>query len=322
MDRDIRKPPVLGIVVPCYNEELVLPETIRQLESQLNTLSGENRIGEKSFICLVDDGSADKTWEIIRTAQNTSTAVHGVRLSRNFGHQNALIAGLFESIEYSDCVISIDADLQQDPEAIRLFLEKYAGGAEIVYGVRNDRQTDSAFKRNTAEFFYSLMKMMGVDVKRNHADYRLMSRQAVEALKRYTEGNLFLRGVVPKLGFSDAVVHFEVRDRAAGESKYPLRKMIGFALNGITAFSITPLRMVTALGFLFTLISIFMAAYILLTKLFSDSAVPGWASIIMPIYLLGGIQLLSIGVIGEYVGRVYMESKGRPRYIVEDSSFD
>ena len=224
--------------------------------------------------------------------------------------------------ERCDCLISIDADLQQDEKAILEFLREYRAGTDIVYGIRRSRDTDSVFKKATAGFFYSLMSIMGVNIHRNHADYRLMSRQALDALQNYHEGNLFLRGIVPNLGFQQSVVYFDVRDREAGESKYTFKRMLAFALNGITSFSVTPLRMITALGFLFTFFSIVMAVYVLVMKFVYQTAAPGWSSTILPIYLLGGIQLLSIGVIGEYLGRVYIESKHRPSYIIEASTFD
>lgn len=315
-------PPTLAIVVPCYNEELVLPKAHEKLAGQLSTLMKSGQIGDKSFVCFIDDGSSDGTWNHIADYAKSSKHVRGIKLSRNFGHQNALLAGLMEVRKEADCVISIDADLQQDEHAISEFLSKYAEGVDIVYGVRGDRRSDGFFKRTSANIFYGLMSMMGVHLQRNHADYRLMSKRAIDALSEYEEDNLFLRGIVPQIGFKQSVVYFDVRGRELGETKYTLKRMISFALNGITSFSITPLRIVTALGFLFTFFSAIMSGYILIMKLVYETAVPGWASVVLPIYLLGGIQLLSVGVIGEYVGRVYLESKRRPRYIIEASTFD
>jgi polyisoprenyl-phosphate glycosyltransferase len=315
-------PPTLAIVVPCYNEELVLPKTHDKLAGQLSTLMKSAQIGDKSFVCFIDDGSRDGTWNQIADYAKSSEHVRGIKLSRNFGHQNALLAGLMEVRKKADCVISIDADLQQDEHAISEFMSKYAEGVDIVYGVRGDRRSDGFFKRTSANIFYGLMAMMGVRLERNHADYRLMSKRAIDALSEYEEDNLFLRGIVPQIGFKQSVVYFDVRGRELGETKYTLKRMISFALNGITSFSITPLRIVTALGFLFTFFSAIMSGYILVMKLVYETAVPGWASVVLPIYLLGGIQLLSVGVIGEYVGRVYLESKRRPRYIIEASTFD
>lgn len=314
--------PVLAIVVPCYNEELALLQTYERLVQQLEALIRREVVNRKSFICFVDDGSRDNTWEKIAAFSKASEFVCGIKLSRNFGHQNALLAGLMRVNEKADCAITIDADLQQDEYAMIEFLRKYNEGVDVVYGVRSDRKTDSFFKRASASFFYGLMSLMGVRIERNHADYRLMSKRAIAALSEYDEGNLFLRGIVPQIGFKQSVVYFDVRDRELGESKYTFGKMLAFALNGITSFSITPLRIVTALGFLFTFFSVVMAVYIVVMKLVYQATVPGWASVVLPIYLLGGIQLLSIGVIGEYVGRVYMESKRRPRYIIEDSTID
>lgn len=316
------KSPTVAIVVPCYNEQPVLPHSYERLVKQLRALIGQDSVSKDSFICFIDDGSRDNTWEQIDAYSRESELVYGIKLSRNFGHQNALLAGLIEVGAKADCVISIDADLQQDEHAMSEFLREYKEGSDIVFGVRGDRNTDSVFKRVSADCFYGLMSVMGVRLQRNHADYRLMSKRAIEALGEYDEDNLFLRGIVPQIGFKQSVVNFDVRGRKLGESKYTLPKMISFALNGITSFSITPLRIVTALGFIFTIFSVLMSVYILVMKLVYETAVPGWASAVLPIYLLGGIQLLSIGIIGEYVGRIYMESKRRPRYIIEASTFD
>jgi len=314
--------PVLGLVVPCYNEELVLPETISRLSIIIKDLIQKEIVADTSLICFIDDGSKDETWNKIKEYTKNNKLIRGIKLSRNFGHQNALLAGLVKLKDISDCVISIDADLQQDEHAIPEFIEAFNKGAEIVYGVRNNRKSDTIFKRISANAFYGFMSLMGVHITKNHADFRLLSKRAIIALEEYNEGNFFLRAIVPQLGFRQATVYFDIQNRKLGKSQYTLRKMIAFALDGITSFSITPLRFVTALGFLITFFSVLMASYILTMKIVFQTTVPGWASIVLPIYLLGGIQLLSIGIIGEYVGRVYLESKGRPRYIIEDSNID
>lgn len=314
--------PVLGLVVPCYNEELILPETISRLSIIIQELIQKEIVADTSLICFVDDGSNDETWSKIKEYRKNNRLIHGIKLSRNFGHQNALLAGLTNLKNITDCVISIDADLQQDEHAIPNFIEEFRKGAEIVYGVRNNRDSDTIFKRSTAVGFYRLMSFMGVNITKNHADYRLLSKRAIITLEEYNEGNFFLRGIVPLLGFRQATVNFNAQNRELGESQYSLRKMISFALDGITSFSITPLRLVTALGFIITFLSVSMALYILIMKFGYQTTIPGWASIILPIYLLGGVQLLSIGIIGEYVGRIYIESKDRPRYIIEESDVD
>jgi len=314
--------PILAIVIPCYNEEEIVEATCSRVNQLLSRLVAEAAISHDSFICFVDDGSSDGTWDEILRLCASSASTFGIKLSRNFGHQNALLAGLTHARKKSDCIISIDADLQQDEEAIPLFLEEFNKGADVVYGIRNSRDTDGIFKRLSANFFYGLMNILGVQIKKNHADYRLLSQRAVQALEKYDENNLFLRGIIPSIGFKQATVHFSVKDRELGKSKYTLGKMIGFALDGITSFSITPLRFVTVLGFLFTVFSGMMLMYILIMSVVYETAIPGWASQVLPIYLLGGIQLLALGIIGEYIGRIYMESKHRPRYIVEASNLE
>jgi len=314
--------PTLALIVPCYNEEDIIVQTLDKLSNQVAVLIEQGTVSGSSFVCFVDDGSTDKTWEAIKRQIDQNNYVKGIKLSRNFGHQNALLAGILTVKDRCDCSVSIDADLQQDEKAIEKFVTQFRNGSDVVFGVRNDRDSDGIFKKMSAGFFYNLMQKMGVSVHKNHADYRLLSRRAMDNLGEFSEGNLFLRGIVPKLGFKQTIVNFDVKEREAGESKYNLRRMLAFALNGITSFSITPLRIVTYLGFTFTFFSACMSVYILAMKLLYQTAMPGWASIILPVYLLGGIQLLSIGVIGEYVGRVYMESKARPRFIVEESSFD
>jgi len=305
----------LGIIVPCHNEEQLLQETSRQLLKVLERLIDSGRVSPDSRVCFIDDGSSDSTWQLVETLGKETGRVAGIKLSRNIGHQNALLAGLF-TIE-ADVVVSIDADLQDDAEAMEQMLEQHALGADIVYGVRDNRDTDTLFKRVTAHVFYRLMVLLGVEIVYNHADYRLMSRRAIEALKEFHEVNLFLRGIVPLIGFRSAVVYYKRFERFAGESKYSVRKMISLALEGVTSFSVTPLRIITSLGLLIFLFSMFMSLYVLYIKLFSNMVVPGWASTVLPIYLLGGIQIFCVGVIGEYIGRIYREVKARPRYIIE-----
>ncbi|HEY7490655.1 MAG TPA: glycosyltransferase family 2 protein [Candidatus Tectomicrobia bacterium] len=305
----------LGVVVPCYNEEQVLPETTRRLLAMLNCLMAQGQIAPDSRIYYVDDGSKDGTWELIEACSRGDTHVAGIKLSRNRGHQNALLAGLFTAP--GDALISIDADLQDDVEAIGRMVHELANGAEIVYGVRQSRNTDARLKRSTAQGFYRLMHMLGAEVVYNHADYRLMSRRAIEALKQFREVNLFLRGIVPLIGFRSACVYYTRAERYAGASKYPFRRMLTFALEGVTSFSITPLRLITGLGMLVFALTLLMSAYALGARLLTNATVPGWTSVVLPMYLLGGIQLFCIGVLGEYLGKIYHEVKARPRYIIE-----
>lgn len=312
---DREQPPRLTIVVPCYNEEEVLPETARRLEALLLRLIAEGRLSADSTVVFVDDGSHDGTWGLIEEMAARNRIIGGIKLSRNRGHQHALLAGLFTVA--GDVVISIDADLQDDIDVIATMLAEYRSGADVVYGVRDDRSSDSAFKRITARGFYRLMSALGVETIYNHADFRLMSRRALEAAKEFREVNLFLRGIVPLIGFRSAVVHYSRSERFAGVSKYPLRKMLSLAWNAITSFSVVPLRLITMAGFLVFSFSVAMVGWTLWIRFFSDEAVPGWASTLIPIYFLGGIQILSIGVLGEYLGKVYQETKGRPRYIIE-----
>ena len=305
----------LSIIVPCYNEEEVLKETSSTLISVVNKLIISSKIDENSAIYFVDDGSKDNTWSIIEDIVLKSKMTKGIKLSRNRGHQNAVLAGLFTA--KGDILISIDADLQDDVEIIEQMVDEYQKGNEIVYGVRNERKTDTLFKRTTAEGFYKIMQIMGVDIVFNHADYRLLSRNVIEHLKEYKEVNLFLRAMVPLIGFRSTNVYYDRSERFAGESKYPLKKMLSFAWDGITSFSIMPLRIITVTGFLLFFASLFMSFWILGTKIFTDAAIPGWASTVLPIYFIGGIQILSLGVVGEYIGKIYLESKQRPRYIIE-----
>jgi len=310
------KRPMLTIVVPCYNEEDVLPESARQLTAVLQSLIEEQLIAPESKILFVDDGSQDRTWILINKLMDQNRYVTGIKLARNFGHQKALIAGLETAKEKSDCVISIDADLQDDVGAIRDFVLKYLEGYDIVYGVRNKRETDTAFKRLTAQGFYRLMKWMGVDLVYNHADFRLMSKRALEELSRYKEVNLFLRGVVAQLGFRTAVVYYDRKERFAGTSKYPLKKMLAFAFDGITSFSVVPIRMITLIGFLSFMISSLAGVYIMISKL-TGHADSGWTSMMISIWFIGGLLLMSVGLIGEYIGKIYQETKRRPRYSIE-----
>lgn len=305
----------LGIVVPCFNEEPVLRGTTQRLLALLARLEGSGKITGGSRIYYVDDGSRDDTWALIEDLARETGRVGGVKLSRNRGHQNALLAGLFTVP--GDAIVSIDADLQDDPNAIEAMLDECLGGKDIVYGVRDDRTSDTAFKRGTAHAFYRLMAALGVDLVYNHADFRLMTRRAIEALRGYDEVNLFLRGITPAIGFPSATVRYARSRRVAGDSKYPLRRMLSLAWEGITSFSVTPLRIVTVTGALIFALTVLMSLYVVGVRLLTDRAVPGWASTVLPIYLLGGIQILCIGILGEYLGKVYSETKRRPRYIVE-----
>lgn len=306
----------LIMVIPCYNEQEVLPETAKRMAEKYDSLMERRLIARDSRILFVDDGSNDKTWPMIEELVEANAIFSGLKLSRNRGHQNAVLAGLMTAKEEADCVISMDADLQDDINAIDDMLAAHEQGADVVYGVRSSRATDTAFKRNTALAFYRLMKKLGVEVVYNHADFRLMSRRVLEHLADYKEVNLFLRGMVPLVGFSSATVEYKRAERFAGESKYPLKKMISFALDGITSLSIKPLRLIFSLGFVIFLISLLMLLYILISWI-AGRAVPGWTSILASIWMLGGIQLLSLGVVGEYIAKIYNEAKARPRFIIE-----
>lgn len=308
---------ILYLVVPCYNEEEVLIETSKRLLGKINKMINEEKISKKSKILFVNDGSKDKTWDMIEELYNKNSIFSGVNLSRNRGHQNALLAGLMVAKEYADMVISLDADLQDDIDVIEKFVEEYYSGSDIVYGVRSSRKTDTFFKRTTALGFYKLMDKLGVDVVYNHADYRLMSKRALEALAEFKEVNLFLRGIVPLIGYKYSIVEYERHERFAGESKYPLKKMLAFAVDGITSFSVKPIRLISVLGFSIFFISLIALIYSLVVKFLGKTEV-GWTSIVISIWMLGGIQLLSLGVIGEYIGKIYNETKARPRYIIKD----
>lgn len=307
---------IMYIVIPCYNEEEMLPITAEALTEKMRGLKDSGRIDRRSKVMLVDDGSKDKTWEKIEELHRKDPMFTGVKLSRNRGHQNALLAGLMTAKKYADIVVSMDADLQDDINAIDGFLDKRAEGCDIVYGVRSSREKDTAFKRNTAQLYYKLLEHMGVEITYNHADYRLMSRRALDALESFKEVNLFLRGMVPLVGFKSDIVTYVRNERVAGESKYPLKKMLAFAVEGITSLSVKPIRFITALGFLVFFVSIIMLIYFLITKAVGYTT-RGWASIITSVWAIGGLQLLSIGVIGEYIGKIYLETKERPKFIIE-----
>ncbi|WP_294955247.1 glycosyltransferase family 2 protein [Sulfurovum sp.] len=307
----------LGIVIPCYNEEEGLGETSRRLQVLLDEMIQTGEIDKESFVCYVDDGSKDGTWQLIEQFQKESPYFKGIKLSRNFGHQNALIAGLMQLKDTADALISMDADLQDDINVVREFVQKYKEGYDVVYGVREDRSKDTKFKRGTAEFFYTFQHFMGIETIHNHADYRLLSRKALDALAQFKEVDLFLRGIVPLLGFRSCSVYYTRAERFAGETKYPLKKMIFFALDGIASFSIMPLRLITMVGFILFMFSLLAIFWIAIEKLFFDSTVQGWASTMISIYLIGGIQIMSLGIIGEYVGRNFQQSKARPRYIID-----
>ena len=307
----------LYIVVPCYKEQEVLPETSKRLKEKVLQLRAQGKISDKSRIMFVNDGSSDNTWPMIAALHEQEPEMFsGVNLSRNRGHQNALLAGLMTAVNYADMIVSMDADLQDDINAVDGMVDAYHEGFEVVYGVRSKRDTDTFFKRFTAEGFYKVMKALGVDIVFNHADYRLMSRRAVEGLAQFKEVNLFLRGIVPQIGYKWTTVTYERAERFAGESKYPLKKMLAFAADGITSFSVKPIRLVLTAGVVVFLVSLIMLLYALISKLMG-STTAGWTSLMGSIWLIGGIQLLSLGVIGEYIGKIYNETKRRPRFIIE-----
>ncbi|MEC0228088.1 glycosyltransferase family 2 protein [Paenibacillus alba] len=308
--------PILTIVVPCYNEEEVLPETVFRLSGVLDALIADELIASSSTMLLVDDGSKDATWALIERFHEANTFVTGLKLAKNAGHQSALLAGLMKAKAYSDCVVSIDADLQDDTDAIREFIVKFHEGYDIVYGVRQDRSADTFFKRATAQGFYKLMTSLGVKIHYNHADFRLMSKRTLDNLEKFQEVNLFLRGMVPLLGFPSTQVYYDRKERFAGESKYPLRKMLAFAFDGITSFSVTPIRFVTLMGFLLFLLSVCAGIYAIVGKLVGAN-VTGWTSLIVSVWFIGGVQLLALGLIGEYIGKIYKEVKQRPLFVIE-----
>ncbi len=308
---------VLYLVIPCYNEEEVLPETSRQLLDKMNSMIASGKISAESRIVFVNDGSKDRTWELIAELHSKNKMFQGIKLSRNKGHQNALLAGLMTVKDYCDAAISLDADLQDDIDAIDKMVDKYYEGCDVVYGVRSARDTDTFFKKFTAEGFYKLIRSMGAEVVFNHADYRLMSRRALDGLQEFKEVNMFLRGVVPMIGYKNDTVTYERKERFAGETKYPLKKMIAFAWEGITSLTTRPIRIITAAGIGIFVVSIIMLIYSLIRHFMGATEI-GWTSVIVSIWALGGLQLLAVGIIGEYIGKVYLESKKRPKFIVEE----
>ena len=307
---------VLNLVIPCFNEEEALPITKKVLDNKMQDLMNKGLISKNSKIILVNDGSKDNTWNIISSMYKENNMYVGINLSRNKGHQNALLAGLMYAKDHCDMCISMDADLQDDIKVMDDMIKKYNNGSEIVFGVRSSRKKDTIFKKITAEGFYKFMNIMGVEIVFNHADCRLMSKKALEGLSEYKEVNLFLRGIVPQIGYKTDISYYERNERVAGNSKYPLKKMLAFALDGITSFSIKPLRMISSLGFIILLLSFIILIYSFIMKIIGNT-VSGWTFIVCSIWLIGGIQTLCLGIIGEYIGKIYNETKQRPRYIVE-----
>ena len=310
----------LWLVVPCYNEEEVLPETSKRLYKIMTDMVINGLISPESKIAFVNDGSKDKTWELIEKYHTGLDMFVGINLSRNKGHQNALLAGLTVAKEHADMVITLDADLQDDIEVIPQFVQKYYDGNDIVYGVRNNRDTDTAFKRTTAQGFYKFMKFLGVDIVNNHADYRLMSQRAIRSLLEYGEVNVFLRGIIPTIGYKSDIVEYSRKERFSGESKYPLKKMLSFAFDGITSFSVKPLRISLLLGALSFIVSLIILVYCVV-QFFLGNTVSGWASLSVSVWALGGIQLLMLGIVGEYIGKIYLETKHRPKFFIDDILF-
>ena len=311
-------PTKLSVVIPCYNEEEILDLSINKIASYLEGLKNEKIIDHSSLILLVDDGSSDRTWNIIQELSSSINDVFGIKLSRNFGHQSALLAGLKNVYKETDCTITIDADLQDDIAVIREMVIKYREGYDVVYGVRKERKTDTFFKRQTAIAFYKFIKLLGVEIVYNHADYRLASKRAINSLFDFEEVNLFLRGIFPAIGYESSVVYYDRLERIAGDSKYPFRKMLAFAIDGITSFSVKPLRVITVFGITISFVSVILSFYSLFSYFFLNT-VPGWTSITLSFYFLSGIQLLCIGVLGEYIGKIYKETKRRPRFIIQES---
>lgn len=314
----MNKLPILYIVVPCYNEEEVLYETTKRLKVKLKEIIKSKKVSNQSRVMYVNDGSKDKTWDIIKEINNNEELFTGISLSRNRGHQNALLGGLLTAKDYADVVISMDADLQDDIDAIEKMIDKYHEGNDIVYGARSTRKKDSFFKRHTAETFYKLTKYLGIDCVYNHADYRLTSKKVLDEFSNFKEVNLFLRGMFPLVGFKSDIVYYERNERYAGNSKYPLKKMLNFAWDGITSFSVKPLRLICILGFIILFISIAIMIYSVIRKL-TGNTVPGWTFLSISIWFIGGIQMISIGIIGEYIGKIYQETKRRPRYIISEN---
>ena len=314
----MKKEAILYLVIPCYNEEEVLHETTKRLDEKMNSLISQKVISKKSKVMYVNDGSKDSTWELIKTINKENKLFTGITLSRNRGHQNALLGGLMTSKKYADVVISMDADLQDDINAIDEMLEKYYSGCDIVYGVRSSRKKDSFFKKTTAQGFYKFMKFLGVECVYNHADYRLTSKRVLDEFENFKEVNLFLRGMFPLVGYKSDIVYYERGERFAGESKYPLKKMLNFAWDGITSFSVKPLRFICTIGFIILFISIVIMIYSLVRYL-TGNTVHGWTFLSISIWFIGGLQMISIGIIGEYIGKMYNETKQRPRYIISEN---
>lgn len=309
---------VIYFIIPCYNESEVLHETSKRMIEKVRSLIERQLITNQSRVVFVDDGSKDNTWEVIKELTKTNTLISGIKLSRNRGHQNALLAGLMTAKDLCDAAISLDADLQDDIDVIDQFIEKFANeSCDVVYGVRNDRHTDTGFKRYTAQLFYKMMALLGADIVYNHADYRLMSRRALEALANYKEVNLFLRGIVPLIGYKSDIIYYERHERFAGESKYPLKKMLAFAMEGVTSLSIKPLRMVTILGIIVFVVGLYPLLYSLIQWM-RGSTVEGWTTIIWSIWTLGGMEIFCLGVVGEYIGKIYLETKERPKFIIDE----
>lgn len=310
---------ILYAVIPCYNEEAVLSETFNRMNTLFSSLISNGRISQDSRIVFIDDGSRDKTWSIISALSETQKNVYGIKLAKNCGHQNALLAGLMEVKDLCDCCISIDADLQDDVNVIPDFLTQFENGCDVVYGIRKQRKSDTVFKRTTAHLFYKFMKLLGADVLENHADYRLMSQRALNALSEFSEVNLFLRGMVRLVGFKSGEVYYDRTPRFAGETKYPFKKMLSFAFDGISSFSIKPIRLVWSLGVIVCIMAVIAAVYSICSHFLWES-VSGWTSLMISIWFIGGVQLISVGIIGEYIGKIYKEVKRRPRYIIEEKT--
>lgn len=318
MNVNLRKKPTIAIIVPCFNEEVVLDSSIKQLSSLLEDLISKSIIGNNSFICFVDDGSSDQTWMKIYSHHKINKKIKGLRLSTNFGHQNALLAGMNFIKDKIDCSITVDADLQQDIATIPKFIEKYIHGADIVFGIRKNMIPNSLLKKTTAIIFYSLMRLLGVKIISHHSDYRLVSRPVIEALSQYGEVNLFLRGIFYKIGFNSDFVYYNVKPRLAGVTKYNLDRMVFLAIEAITSFSIIPIRIITFIGLSIFSVSMIMIAYYIYMIFFLKYIVPSWVLTVLPIYFIGSLQMMSLGVIGEYMGKIYLETKRRPRYIIRD----
>ncbi len=316
-----QKEKILYLVIPCYNEEEILPETTKGLTKKIHQLIEKNKISPKSKILYVNDGSKDNTWKWIKEKSKEEPLITGISLSKNKGQQNALLAGLLTAKEYADIVISMDADLQDDVDIMEEMIEKYSSGIEIVYGVRKSRKKDTWFKKTTAQLFYQIMNLLGVEIINNHADYRLVSKKVLKELEKYKEVNLFLRGIFPMMGFQSDIIYYDRKTRSAGKSKYGLKKMLNLAWDGITSFSIKPIRLVLTLGIIIFLLSIMMISYSIIQKI-NGQTVSGWTFTVCSIWLIAGIEMLSLGIIGEYIGKIYNETKQRPRYMINENLMD